>query len=387
MEEKPGHEWPLWRLILTGLNVVALVLSAILCWHYLNGGSLIGCDGASTCEQVLGSKWSMIAGTVPVSGLAMGVYLVMLITGLNIGPAIEAPVRRMAWAVLLVLAGSIAGMAIWFIIVQKWLIGEFCPYCMTEHTIGILMAAIITWRAWPINRPLHTIGLIGSGLMLAGILAASQAAFTPPAVYRDGSSQDSLPAISYQNAPMIGSPDAPYVIKVLFDYNCPHCQKLHFMLNYVVNRYAGKLAFALCPTPLNTRCNPYIPHDVDAFKNSCDLAQIGIAVWVAGREAYPAFDNWMFSFESGDNWHPRSPEAARAKAVELVGQAKLDAALADPWIGQYIQTCIQIYGQTSQGGRGGVPKLIYGSHWVIPELTNADDLVMILQNSLAVPKP
>ena len=73
--------------------------------------------------------------------------------------------------------------------------------------------------------------------------------------------------------------------------------------------------------------------------------------------------------------------------VELVGQAEFDTAWSEPWIARYMQTCIQIYGQTIQSGKGGIPKLIFGSHWVIPEPYNADDLVMILQKSLAVPKP
>jgi hypothetical protein len=46
-----------------------------------------------------------------------------------------------------------------------------------------------------------------------------------------------------------------------------------------------------------------------------------------------------------------------------------------------------IYGQTIQSGKGGVPKLIFGSYWVIPQRGNAVDFVMILQKSLAVPKP
>jgi hypothetical protein len=159
------------------------------------------------------------------------------------------------------------------------------------------------------------------------------------------------------------------------------------MLEEAINRYSGKLAFALFPAPLNTRCNPYIPRDVDAFENSCELARIGLAVWVARREAFPAFENWMFTFESGDSWRPRSLETAKAKAVDLVGKVKFDTASADAWIGRYMQTSIQIYGQTMQSGRGGIPKLIFGSRWVIPELYNADDLIMILQKSLAVPKP
>lgn len=97
--------------------------------------------------------------------------------------------------------------------------------------------------------------------------------------------------------------------------------------------------------------------------------------------------NWMFSFESGDRWHPRSLQAANAKAVELVGQTKFEAAAADPWIDRYMQTSIRIYANTIQSGNGAIPKLVFGLRWVIPEPQNADDLVFILHNSLAVPQP
>ena len=406
--------WPWWHWILTGLNTLALLLSTIMSWHYLMGGSMVGCGGGSPCEQVLNSRWSNLGGVLPVSGLAVGAYLAMLVASLFIGPATEAPIRRLAWSAMLILAGSVAGGAIWFTILQKWVIGAFCPYCMTTHITGLLLTALIIWRAInefddPTNnipltnhnmvknisqstpgrsiRPLPAIGLALIGLVLAGMLAAFQAAYTPSSVYHNGESQTNLPAIDYHTVPMVGSPDAPYIVTLLFDYQCPHCQKLHFVLEEAVHRYAGKLAFRLCPTPLNTHCNPYIPRDVDAFKNSCELAKIGLAVWVAKREAFTAFENWMFTFETGDSWQPRSLETTMAKAVELVGQVKFDAAWNNPWIGQYLQNCVQIYGQNLQNGKGGVPKLIFGSRWVIPETYTADDLMMILQNSLAVPKP
>jgi protein-disulfide isomerase len=222
------------------------------------------------------------------------------------------------------------------------------------------------------------------GLALAGILAACQVGFTPPAVFRGGESQHILLAIDPHAVPLVGSPDARYVVTVLFDYKCPHCQQMHFMLDETIRRYGGKLAFVLCPAPLNSQCNPYIPRNVDQFKDACELAKVGLAVWVAKREAFPAFDRWMFSLESGDRWHPRSLDAARDKAVELVGQAKFAAAWADPWIDRYMQTSSRIYGDT---GSNAIPKLVFGSRWVIPQPYDADDLVSILQASLAVPRP
>jgi len=64
------QSWPLWRWLLTGLNLLALVLSAIMSWHYITGGNMAGCGGGSPCELVLSSKWSAIGGIIPISGLA-----------------------------------------------------------------------------------------------------------------------------------------------------------------------------------------------------------------------------------------------------------------------------------------------------------------------------
>ena len=396
------QSWPQWHRTLTGLSALGLALSGYLGWHYLAGGSVIGCNGGSPCDRVLHSRWSSVGGVLPVSGLAAGTYLAMLAASLFIGPATEAPVRRLAWRAMLVLVGAAAGSAVWFIIVQKWVIGAFCPYCMATHVTSLLLAALLIWQAprqfENVSTPRRVLGLLPAvsfasvGLALAGILAICQVHFVPPATYRTGGSQNNLPVLDPRAVPLVGSPDAPYVVTLLFDYNCPHCQQLHFMLDEAIRRCGGKLAFALCPSPLNSHCNPYVPVDVDEFKTSCELARVALAVWVANREAFPAFDRWMFSFESGDHWQPRNLDAARAKAIELVGRAKFDAALADPWVGRYLETCVQIYGATVQSASNprranAVPKLVFGLHWVIPEPNDADDLVSILQNSLAVPKP
>jgi uncharacterized membrane protein len=401
------QSWPWWRWTLTGLSALALALSAYLGWHYLTGGPVIGCGSGSSCDEVLSGRWSSVGGVLPVSGLAAGTYLAMLVASLFIGPKTDAPVRRLAWRAMVVLVGAAAGSAVWFTILQKWVVGAFCPYCMAAHIIGVLLAALVLWRApgqfgddstevalknaapnaattRRVSGALPAISLVSVGLALAGILAACQIGFPPPTVSRGGESQNNLTAIDPHATPLVGSPDAPYVVTLLFDYKCSHCQQLHFMLDEAIRRHGGKLAFALCPTPLNTKCNPYVPRDVEEFKDSCELARVALAVWLARREAFPAFDRWMFSLESGDRWHPRSLDAARTKAVELVGQANFDAAWADPWIDRYLQASIRIYGDT---GGNAIPKLVFGSRWVAPELHDADDLISILHDSLAVPGP
>jgi protein-disulfide isomerase len=269
---------------------------------------------------------------------------------------------------------------------------------MATHITGLVLAALVIWRvraqlndevspvaARRATGRLPAIGLALIGVTLAGIMAAGQVAFAPAAVSRGGESPGfTLPAIDAHKVPLIGSPDAPFVVALLFDYECPHCQQLHALLEETIRRSGGRLAFALCPAPLNTHCNPYIPQDIDVFKDSCELTRIALAVWVANHEAFPDFDRWMFSPDPGEPWHPRTLEAAKAKAIELVGHAKYDTARADLWIDQYLQISVRIFGAT---GANAVPKLVFGPRWVNPEPNDADDLVAIIQSSLGVPKP
>jgi len=230
------------------------------------------------------------------------------------------------------------------------------------------------------------LGLALMGLVLAGALPAFQIGYAPPAVYRAGEAQSSVPALDPHAVPLVGSPDAPYVVNLFFDYQCPHCQKVHDMLGETIRQYDGNLAFVLSPAPLNSQCNPYVSPEVEQFKDSCELARISLAVWVAKRDAFGDFDRWLFSPQPGQLWRPRTLEAAKAKAVELVGQAKFDAALGDPWIDTYMQTSMRMYGDTIVSGNA-VPKLVFGARWVIAEPEDADGLVAILQRVLGVPKP
>lgn len=376
-----------------GLGALGLGLSLYLGWHSIAGGTVAGCGGGNPCDQVLSSRWSMVGGRVPVSGLAAGAYLALLLAVLHLGPSKTAPVRRLAWRVMLILAGMIVGSAVWFTVVQKWIVGAFCPYCMATHITGLLLSALVLWQAprqliqtadadnpapaAPSRRP----ALIG--LALAGVLAACQAAYRPPAAVVAGEARRDSSAIDPRAVPLVGSPEAPHIVTLLFDYKCPHCQKLHFMLNEAIRRYSNNVAFALCPTPLSTNCNPHIPREVEVFKDSCEMARIGLSVWLAKREAFPAFELWMFTMESGDRWRPRSLEDTRRKAVELVGQAPFEVAMADPWIDRHLRTSIRLY---ANAGSNAIPKLVHGSRWIAPTPEDADDLVRILQKLLAVPE-
>ena len=112
----------------------------------LRGGSMIGCGIGSSCDEVLNSRWATVGGILPISVLATGAYLAMLTAVFFIGPARASFIRQLAWGTLLILSGTAAGSAVWFTILQKWTIGAFCPYCITTHLIGLLLALLVIWQ-------------------------------------------------------------------------------------------------------------------------------------------------------------------------------------------------------------------------------------------------
>lgn len=365
-----------------------------------------GCDGSNSagCDQLLNTRWSTIFGLFPVSALAVSLYLALLVSVFFIGSKTEFTVKRLAWHCMLVLIGTAVGCAIWFIVLQIAIIGKYCVYCMSTHLIGILLSILIISRSHielgrksednsesitkskKDHSPFrNSIGLFAIGLFMAGILVIAQLSYQPPSTYTDGQSAENISSFEIGDGPMLGSANAKHVVTLLFDYQCSHCQKLHFMLNELIQS-SEQIAFVLCPTPLNTKCNPHIPRDVEAFRNSCELARIGLAVWRAQSDKFVLFENWMFSYESGSRWQPRTLEAATVKAKELLGPDLLNEALNDQWIDQYLQYSVSLFGRAMQGGKGGIPKFIYQDKWVIPEANSADELIVILQNSLAIPE-
>lgn len=377
----------LWRWTFAGLNLLAIALSALLSWQVLSGAGMPGCGGDSSCNEVLSSRWSKWAGVIPVSLPAVSLYLAMWVAVSFLSSGTERSARNLAWKTLLIMAGVVTGSAVWFFIVQRWIIGAYCLWCMTTHGVGILLSAMILWRAWvEWERTRLSICLfVSGGLFIAMLFAALQAAFLPNSVYSTGHSQEVLPVIDPESAPRVGPAGAPIVVTLLFDYQCSHCQRLHFLLPEVVAAYKGNLAFILCPTPLSPHCNRFVPQEVQGFANSCELARLGLIVWQNQRERFAEFEEWMFSYESGDRWRPRTLEAAKARVIGWMGQPAFQEAANHRLVSLYLQQSVDLFGKTLTKGKGAIPRLIYGSRWVTPDPADAADLVRILQENLALP--
>ncbi|MBB6429554.1 vitamin K epoxide reductase family protein [Algisphaera agarilytica] len=301
------------------------------------------------CGAVLVTKWSDFLG-LPVSALAAGLYLVMLVTLLK--------QKSLGGLVLGTGAVLVIGAGLWFTYVQVFELRAMCPYCIASHAVGLVLAIVLlTHTAKRLLPPCLAIGMVGTA-----VLAAVQLNSTDPVIIiesgggtRDGHTlsllEDRL-TLDLREEMVVGDvsqldrPDGWLVVK-MFDYNCPHCRHAHEVVSQMNN-----LAVVLVPVPLDPRYNPYqreFPND--NFKHSHELARIALAIHRIDPEKLQAYEDWVY----GEGW-PQTTEAAQAFAGSLVGRLPLDMHLNNPEINAILERNVDAWGKAGVAGLvGGLP--------------------------------
>lgn len=352
------------------VGVVALVLSIILTVHALAGMNLIGCAAGSSCDQVTGSRWSLLLGFLPISSLAVGAYLAQLLCVIYLFWDFDPLVRK----TLQGLSACIFFCCLWFIYLQAFQIKAFCPYCMSAHLCGLALSVL----AWLSTRDLRKKAAV-IGTIVAAAFMVFQGFTTPSYRAVSGVASAQLPVPQAFEAPVVGPVDAPQQVALLYDYRCSHCRIIHGLLEEAVKHFEGKVCFVLCPTPLSPQCNPYIPAGTeDRFPGSCELARLALDLWKSSPEAFRQFDAWLFEADAQTGWYPRSPEEALAKARELGGGREENAA----WVQDYLNRTLELFGRTTAQGRSGIPRLAAGTSWLIPEADTAEGFIAAVEELL-----
>ena len=354
-EESPGARilvtaGTIRRRVVASLAAIALVLSVYLTVLSLSKrGAPIGCGPGSPCDQVLTSRWSTIAG-VPVSLPACIVYGLILISVIFQETGGSAGAVRLTWFFLVALAVVAGGAALWFLYLQYFRIHAFCPYCTGSHICGLVIALIVLWRP-----RLAAVAPAVGGLVLVAAFAGAQVAIepaAPPAQRGPASSGSDTGAGSDRvvelldgklkfkphEVPIIGSPDAKHILVFVFDPICLHCRASHRLLGHVVEYYPDEIAVAMFPSPLDGDCNPRVQNTPAAFADSCETAQVAVAVFRADPTKFPDFDRWLFLSR-------KSPSlvAVRVRARQLIGLEALETALADPWVVEHVKRGVQAF--------------------------------------------
>lgn len=318
----------------------AMAINGWLWYRHAAGGTLAGCGGGP-CGELLASRWSQLF-RLPVAGCGVAVYLFML------GSLAANRPRLLGMA-----GGGIGGAALWFGFVQAVILGRFCPWCMTAHGLGLVAVVLgIRWRvmAEPPGEVIRQTGFWATAAFLG--LGLGQVYGPLPATHRFAAVTDAEAAPVHERGrgpkaafvggwktydvgtlPHLGKPTAKRVIVEYFDYTCAACATMKGFLAALQRRYPDDVCVIVLPVPMESPCNPRLDAGDAAHPGSCEIARLGMAIWRVRPDQYGGLHDWLVG--------GRSPAEVRAKALSLMGEDELAAALRDPWIDELFQANIR----------------------------------------------
>ncbi len=80
--------------------------------------------------------------------------------------------------------------------------------------------------------------------------------------------------------PLIGSPEAPHIVVEMVSYDCPHCRKMHAIMEDALARYGNQVALLVMPVPLDKDCNKLVTDEA--------ASHLGAAPRLASPAASPS---------------------------------------------------------------------------------------------------
>jgi uncharacterized membrane protein len=366
--------------------LVALGISLFLAWNSFRGGITPGCGPDSDCDKVLSSRWGYIFH-IPVSAWALPVYAVLLALLFR---------KKIPWKTALPLAMIIVLAALWFVVLQAFVLRAFCKFCMVAHIAGLAAALTLIRR-----NPLPGRLTIASGAFAGGVsvlLFAAQYAGEPPApaIVRDSKTTNSVKTVAGAEAifpiingqfqlnlakvPVAGPPNAAKKLVKLFDFTCHHCRDLHHLLAAFRQQHSNELAVISLPMPLDSACNPVMTRTPPDHVNACEYARLGLAVFYAEPQKFENFTEWVFE-------SPRPPGLAETHgyAQQLVGDGKLREALDSAFVAEQIKQDIDIYIASSKAAKNGrMPQMIFEHGAAIGSISTSAQLEKILAENLGL---
>jgi len=370
--------------------LLGLLLSGWLLFQKATGSItyLVGCGAGSGCANVLGSRWSQWF-LIPVSALSLLLYAALLF--FTFKP------RRFP---MLAIGTCLAGAAVWFAIVQAFIIRSFCPWCLAAHLIG-LTCAILIFRRQPGSPSAPAKPGVLGGLAATGILIIGQIAGPVPDTHEESNlvlgepapaapaQRDSGPIHSrgegrkatflgnkQYNAtalPHLGNADAPHVVVKYYDYACDSCRDLHEDLEALMQKHPGKFCVILLPCPINRACNPHVPQHLENHANSCELARLALACWRTDPASFPAVHHALFARPVLDL--PKALEVVRP----LMKKPLPPDALEDPWVAEVLAADAEDYKRVNITNSGQpnylMPKLLVGGTRMLHGVTKSREIL------------
>jgi uncharacterized membrane protein len=399
------------------LSIAAAMVAGYLGYVSLQlRGTPWGCGAGSGCADVLKSRWSNVAG-IPVGFFAVLAYLVLAtLAAVSTGGRVAA--------ILTTVASIVLTTAIYFVALQLVVLQAICPWCMLDHSLGLLaaIAALVVARrltprvarvdtngakeidplaeydASPVApaRRKSALGSVATGaaVALAFVVVQHFTARTPDVARIESQLEEPDPqtgslvlalkngeaSLPLSNLPIIGPTSAPKRLILMFDYCCPHCREAHHVIRRLQPMAGDQWQVLFVPSPLNSECNPGVEETEPRFKDACALARLSLAVWKLRPNDWASFDTWLFEPEL-----PRTADEARLHAAALYGELELAEILAKPEVNSVIDADVRAY---QASGSKVLPVILSpGTAGIAGRTDGEEELRAILAKEFGFPTP
>jgi uncharacterized membrane protein len=192
-------------------------------------------------------------------------------------------------------------------------------------------------------------------------------------------------ALDIYKHPLIGSPDAPHIVIEMVSYDCPHCRKMHAMVEEALARYGDQVALLVMPVPLDKDCNKLITDPTVSHRGACGTARMVIALAKLEPTAFGKFHNFLMS---GDKEKPPGMEKIIPKAYSIVNADKLRDLQRGPEVAKQLDGYVDLYGQLQNKSKDqkafGLPVQILGDNVVSGDVEKVDDVFKAWEENLHV---
>ncbi|QDU88608.1 Vitamin K epoxide reductase family protein [Pirellulimonas nuda] len=180
--------------------------------------------------------------------------------------------------------------------------------------------------------------------------------------------------------PILGSPEAQYVVVEIMDYACSECRKTQPLIFEALQRFDGKVAVVVLPWPTDVLCNSYVKKPKPEGRGSCRLVQLAIAVARADPDAFAAYHAWL----TRDPKKAAKFMSARIEAEKFVDVNSLRREYDDPKTEQLRQQYIELFAQLAQGRNLRLPCQIVGNSIVSGAPENLESLIEVWEKHLGI---
>ena len=299
----PAYFWTIAGLALAGLtNAIYLSYSHYRVYADIGYESFCAISQAVNCDTVSQSPYSIFLGVpVPVWGV-IGFAFIILFLPFAYGKPSE---KKRMWPILFLVLLGYSCYSIILAAISTFIIHSYCIMCLLSFAVTFLLLYYI-WlirRRFDRNglidgvkRDMHfllqrkgqAVGVFGSFftvVLLTVVLFPVYWTFEPEAV------TTRVPTgITEDGHPWIGAPDAKLVITEYTDYLCFQCNKVHYYLRKMMNRYPGKLKVIHRHFPMDHRVNPLVKVPVHTGSGALSL----LAIYAQTKGRFWPMNDYLF---------------------------------------------------------------------------------------------